>query len=227
MGETIPQDVFEIEDLETLKTIADPLRTQILERLVDEPKTVKEVAADLGLAPSRLYYHVNLLEEHGLIQVVDQRMVGNLVEKVYRATAYKFKGAESLLSFDTREGKAMINTMFDNVLEATREDLLRSLEARTYALEMGAPERPRMATVNRQVYRIPESTAEELQARLTALMDDFADAAVDGASATEDDPTHTYAFMAAFYPRFDYSEAEAMASPNVEAPDTPTLSEKG
>jgi DNA-binding transcriptional ArsR family regulator len=227
MSESKPQEVFEIEDLETLKTIADPLRTQILERLVDEPKTVKEVAADLGLTPSRLYYHVNLLEGHGLIRVVDQRLVGNLVEKVYRATAYKFKGVESLLSFDTREGKDMINTMFGNVLDATREDLLRSLEARTYALEMGAAEHPRAVTVNRQVYRLPESRAEELLERLIALMDDFADAAVDEASDGEDEPTHAYAFMAAFYPRFDYSEIEEMESSGSEAPDTTPTSPKG
>lgn len=211
MDEFQPQEVFVIPDLETLKTIADPLRTQILERLVTRPQTVKEIAAKLGLAPSRLYYHINLLEEHGLIQVVDQRLVANLVEKLYRATAYNFEAAPSLLSFDTREGKAGINTVMVNALDATRDDLTRSLEARAYALEMGAPQRPRQTILSRLVHRLPEAEAEALQARFRALMQDFEAAAVD--EDWDEAEAHVYALTVVFYPRFDYPAAEEDRSP--------------
>ena len=40
-----------------------------------------EYAGRLGLAPTRLYYHINLLEKHGLLVVDETRTVGNLIEK--------------------------------------------------------------------------------------------------------------------------------------------------
>lgn len=204
MSDSQPDDLFEIESLDTLKVVADPLRTQILEQLVVRSQTVKEVAAHLGLTPGRLYYHVNLLEEHGLIRVVAQRMISNLVEKVYRASAYQYDVKSSLLNFDTQEGKASINTIVLGVLHATQEDLKRSLEARAYALELGAPERPRQTTVTRQVYRIPETRATEFQERLRGIMADFEAARVD--DDWDDAEAHAYAMTVAFYPSFDYPD---------------------
>lgn len=212
-----PEDVFVIEDLETLKVLADPLRAQILEHLVMRAQTVKEVAARMGLAPSRLYYHINLLEEHGLIQVVDQRMVANLVEKVYRASAYDFELAPALLNFDTSTGKENINDVVLSTLETTREDFRRSLEARTYALERGAQKSPRSILINRLVYRLPDREATELQRRLHELARDFEAAAVDEDWDREE--AHVYAFMATFYPRFDYPQDENLASQDEQEDD--------
>ena len=41
------------------------------------PPAVNQVAGKLGLSNSRLYYHFNLLEKHGLIEVVETHMVNN------------------------------------------------------------------------------------------------------------------------------------------------------
>ena len=59
---------FIIEDRETLKVMADPLRSQILEIVIDSPHTIRQTAAKLGLSASKLYYHFNLLEKHGLVE---------------------------------------------------------------------------------------------------------------------------------------------------------------
>ena len=71
-----PAPVITISDLDTLKVVSDPFRVQILEVLVHEPQTVNQVAEKMGLAPSKLYYHFNMLEKHGLIQVVDTTLHG-------------------------------------------------------------------------------------------------------------------------------------------------------
>ena len=99
-------------------------------------------------------------------------------------------------------------------MDATREDLRRSLEARAYALERGAPEQVRKAKVNRLVYRTTELRAEAFHRRLTALIEDFEEAGVDEASGVDEVETYVYAFMAALYPRFDYSEVEATGRSN-------------
>lgn len=207
--------VFEIRDLETLRTMADPLRMQIFEQLAAAPLTVKELASRLGLSPSRLYYHMNVLEEHELIQVVGQNIIGNLVEKVYRAAAGELDVAPTLLAFDTPAGKESIVTMAASTLDTTREDLMRSLEARAYALQEGAPQRRRPIMVTRTMQRIPESQAALFQERLSTLLREF-DAAAVGEDG-EEDPAHAYALMIALYPHFDYPRAEEVEGEQEEA----------
>jgi DNA-binding transcriptional ArsR family regulator len=201
-----PRGVLVIGDLETLRMIADPLRMQIFEQLVESPMTVKELATRLGLSPSRLYYHMNVLEEHELIRVVGQNSIGNLVEKIYRAVAAELDVAPTLLAFETRVGKESITAMAASTLDTTREDLLRSLEARAYALDGGAPERRRTIMVTRTMQRIPESQAVAFQERLSALQREFDAAAVSADEHGEE--AHIYALTIVLYPHFDYPQAE-------------------
>jgi DNA-binding transcriptional ArsR family regulator len=90
-------EVFMISDLETLKLVADPLRLDILERMRVEPRTVKQIAAELAVAPTRLYYHVKQLEDRGLLRVVDTRIVSGIIEKRYQTSAYRLSVDPSLL----------------------------------------------------------------------------------------------------------------------------------
>ena len=73
---------FLVDDLEMLKVIAHNTRLDILQSL-KKPKTVKEIARLLKLPATKLYYHVNLMEKHGLIQVVETNIVSGIVEKKY------------------------------------------------------------------------------------------------------------------------------------------------
>lgn len=195
---------FWIRDLETLRVVADPLRAQLIELLIQEPMTIRQAAEKLGLAPSKLYYHFGLLEKHGLIEVAETRTVANLIEKVYRATASEIDVEKDLLNFATREGKEGINALVASTIDATREDLLRSLQARDLAIEQGAPEQPRRVIVTRAISRIPESRANEFTERLSALMHEFE--AADRALAGESGELQPYAFTIAFYPSFYFHE---------------------
>jgi len=65
-------DAFVIRDVQTLKALADPLRHEIL-ALLDSPRAVRELAEHLGRPPDRLYYHLRLLEQHGLIVAIEER----------------------------------------------------------------------------------------------------------------------------------------------------------
>ena len=193
---------FTIMDRETLKVMVDPLRSQILEILLNHPHTIKQTASKLGLAASKLYYHFNQLEKHGLIEVVETRMVANLEEKRYQSVATSFELAPGLLTTQTDEGKDAANELLIGTIEATRDDLLRSLQARYFQLDHGAPEHPRRVVLNRVVSRIPEAQAAEFQQRLCALLEEFE--AADCPPGTAD--TFPYAFMAALYPSFYYEE---------------------
>ena len=85
-----------IEDLATLRLLSDPLRLRLIEQLGGQPTTVKALAQAMGIKPNRLYYHVNLLEEHGLIRVTDTRLVSGIVERTYGLVARHFAVSDDL-----------------------------------------------------------------------------------------------------------------------------------
>lgn len=203
--EFLPLDIFFIEDLETLRVLAEPIRTQIYEILLIEPANVRQVAERLGHASSRLYYHFNMLEKYGLLRVVDTRMVANIQEKLYRSVAYQLEVAPGLLDFKTEQGKQSIQEVLVSTLDSTREDLVRSLQARAFNLERGAPEQPRSMVVTRFMASLTGQQADEFELRVKQLLKDFAEADQTG---KPDDPKQPYAFTVAYYPTFYYAVDE-------------------
>lgn len=110
-----------IEDLETIKILADERRLALL-RLLVKPQTIKEAAAALGIPQSQLYYHVNVLEKHGLLQVVETHLVSGILEKQYQATAQQFHINNPMLmggEITTEETSAF----FSAALNETRNEL--------------------------------------------------------------------------------------------------------
>jgi DNA-binding transcriptional ArsR family regulator len=91
------RDVFTIEDVATLKAVAEPQRMRVLMLLDEGDLTVKEMAARLGVPPTRLYYHVRILENHGLLRVASTRMVSGIEERRYAATAKSWTISDDLL----------------------------------------------------------------------------------------------------------------------------------
>ena len=80
------QDVAVIEDAATAEVSLDPIRARMLAELA-EPHTATTLAARLGLARQKVNYHVKTLEQHGLVELVEERRKGNMTERVVRASA--------------------------------------------------------------------------------------------------------------------------------------------
>jgi len=55
-----------------LKAMADPLRLQVLEALGGGERCVCDLTSDLGLAQSKLSFHLKVLREAGLIEARDE-----------------------------------------------------------------------------------------------------------------------------------------------------------
>src|ERR1022692_737947 len=80
------QDVAVIEDAAAAEVSLDPIRSRMLAELA-EPHTATTLAARLGLARQKVNYHVKTLEQHGLVELVEERRKGNMTERVVRASA--------------------------------------------------------------------------------------------------------------------------------------------
>ncbi|MCY9515065.1 ArsR/SmtB family transcription factor [Paenibacillus apiarius] len=74
-----------IDDIELAKILLDPRRIHILRLAQHEPVTVKQMAEEMNEKPSRLYYHVKKLEEAHMLELVETKQQGNLIEKYYRS----------------------------------------------------------------------------------------------------------------------------------------------
>ena len=83
------EDTLVIETLDQLKIFADPLRQQLLQAFCCNPSTVKQVAEQMGEKPTRLYHHVDLLEQNGFLEIVETKQVRGTVEKTYQTVARK------------------------------------------------------------------------------------------------------------------------------------------
>ncbi len=192
---------YRIRDLDTLRVISDPLRSQIYDLCADRPHTVREIAGKLGLSPTRLYYHINLLEKHGLILVDETRRVGNLIEKRYRSVAARLEIDDSLFTIETRQGQEDFFTLVSSVLDSTRDDLLRMLEARS------APHAPDAKRGEHEIVlyhldsHIPKERAAEFSQRLKALVGEFEQTDLAG--------EQSYGLTVAYYPVLYYADAAA------------------
>ncbi|MFT3837400.1 MAG: helix-turn-helix domain-containing protein [Myxococcaceae bacterium] len=62
-----------------------PLRTRILEKLA-EPQSAAGIARSLEEPRQKVGYHLKELEKQGLVELVEEKKVGNCVERIVRAT---------------------------------------------------------------------------------------------------------------------------------------------
>ena len=201
-----------ISDLESMKVISDPLRFQLLEMLTDQPLTVKQIAVRLGLSPSRLYYHVNMLEKHNMIQVVETRLVSGIQEKTFAAVADNFEIAPELLSRPTDRDLQRMESLIASHLDLTRQDLIRSLRARARALERGAEPHPRGTMVTRVTAHLDDSLSREFLRRLHDLVEEFEAASQPG------EDRQLFSLTVACFPTFYYEDED----PQGETPSTPS-----
>ena len=199
-----PAPIMMVHDLETLKILADPLRNQILEILAPGELTINQMAEKLGLAPSKLYYHINLLEKYGLIKEVDTIIKANIIEKVYWISAYECKMDENLCNFSTPEGQESVMTAMLAPIDSTREDILRSLQARAAALDQGAEEHPREVVIFRDLRMMTDQTADQFAERIKEVTRDFDQFEGDD----ESEEAHLRALTVSFYPSFYYDLQE-------------------
>jgi DNA-binding transcriptional ArsR family regulator len=82
-------DVAIIEDAAAAEASLDPMRTRLLAELA-EPSSATALGHRLGLPRQKVNYHLRTLEQHGLIELAEERRKGNVVERVMRATALSY-----------------------------------------------------------------------------------------------------------------------------------------
>lgn len=128
---TGPDETFWLDTPEQFEALGEPTRLEMLELLM-RPHTVAEVAERMRVPRTRLYHHVNLLEETGMIRVVDTRRSGAVTEKIYQVTATSFQPSPRYLEEALPREQA--RAVMTSVLGATEADFVRAVDDGTISL---------------------------------------------------------------------------------------------
>lgn len=187
-----------IEDLETIKVIADERRLALL-RLLVKPQTVKEISAALEIPQSQLYYHVNLLEKHGLIQVVGTNLVSGILEKQYQATAKQFGIRNPMLMGDAITVEET-SAFFTAALNETTRELRQAFQAAEPRTADAPPLHP---FVTRKPVRLTREQLKHFHTKLSALIRECDQLTADAGTENGDETAQEYYLTVAFYQSVD------------------------
>lgn len=115
--------------IEQSKLLASALRLKIINSISETPRTAKQVADLLGKTPGNIYYHMQRLYEGGLLELVETRIAGGVVEKYYRALATRFR-PEQLIEdlYPLSEEKLDNRKRAATRLTLTEEDAIEMME---------------------------------------------------------------------------------------------------
>jgi DNA-binding transcriptional ArsR family regulator len=84
-------DDVEVSTPTGLRAMADPLRSTVLDLLLERAATVSELASAVGRPKSTVAHHVNVLVDAGLLRVVRTRRIRAIDERYYGRTARLFR----------------------------------------------------------------------------------------------------------------------------------------
>ncbi|MEM3056475.1 MAG: helix-turn-helix domain-containing protein [Candidatus Bathyarchaeia archaeon] len=108
------QAVKVLNNPKQIKALADPLRREILRKLVEKPLTQSQLAEELDASPSAIAYHLNLLSNLGLIRIQRTEIEEHgIQEKYYEPAARVF--IEDYRSIPERDRKRLLQIHIERV----------------------------------------------------------------------------------------------------------------
>lgn len=158
---------FHIEDLDSLEVLNSPVRLRILHNL-RKPGSVRDVAQALDVPVTRLYYHFNLLEEIGAIEIIETRKIGAMLQRIYRTAAKNFQAGPNLLdNIDDKQKFAEIGAA--TVVDGARMDAETAIHDQLVKLEAGE-EVEVLGSMGRTVVQLQPEQVKEFSKRLEELL---------------------------------------------------------
>jgi DNA-binding transcriptional ArsR family regulator len=175
-------ELHRVEDLATLKLLADPLKLRVLQAFAEGPRTTTQVAAELGENLTKLYRHVDALASAGLLALVGETRKRGTIERRYRAVARRFEVERGLLGAGADPQGA---TAIRGILRDGEDEIVRAFTT--------GPGRNDDILLRLQGKASPRRLAE-LRQRLLDWVD-----AVNAEEQASDTATETFGTLLAFY----------------------------
>jgi len=158
-------DELLLTDLAQIAEATHPMRSDLVFRLY-QPHSAAELAEEMGVPVTRLYHHLNRLEQLGFITVVATRRSGAKTERRYRTTALEFRlDPDAVRRSNPLEFAKTLAAMFD----VARNELMHEVE--TGALD--PIEMRGMATVGLTEFALTDAQRADFVRRVKELLDTY------------------------------------------------------
>jgi len=122
--------LYELETVEQLQAISDPIRYRIILLLRDKSMTGAQLARALELSRPRAHYYLKTLIDVGLVSFQGERVDNGMIGKYYRAIAnyfsYDHLANQSRVDPTSPESLQIFKSITDfamTVLETSRDDI--------------------------------------------------------------------------------------------------------
>lgn len=184
-------ETYEIQDVETLQLVNDPLRMRLLHLMADTPMAVRDLADALDVPVTRLYYHVNKLSDRGLIAVAETRKAGAMIERRYQTVARYYQPGPGLIE-SIRNSREAAELAVATVLDGARLDAEAALERH---FDRGAESRSGLGALARTFVQLTPEQFTRWTDRITALIGEMdKESETDNEAAERDIYTLTVVF---------------------------------
>ncbi len=158
-----PLESLVLRDLAQVKALADPLRQRLLSAFATTPQTTKQVADCLDENPTKLYHHVQILADAGLLSLVEKRQKRGTTERYYRAAAKQFSVDRHIfrhLPRGTKNRGPFPDALFDGAFAAALSEIQQNVGSKGTAFE---PSQKKAALLQTQIRATPVQAAALLK----------------------------------------------------------------
>jgi putative molybdopterin biosynthesis protein len=119
---------------EQIKLLADKRRLSILRHLMAAPASLTQLGQVLGEHPAWVRHHLKLLEQAGLVEIVETRVTAGVVEKFYQARAGGLLLQELILPEDASRPVIVFSGSHDLAIELLARQLTDHLNLLTLSV---------------------------------------------------------------------------------------------
>ena len=113
---------LKIENIKQIRVISDPYRWEILShiKLIGRPATSKEIAVSMKEAPSKINYHLKVLEKYNFVTIDHTENINGIIAKYYTLSAkrYDFTGEDKTR---TKEKEAALLNMVEGMYNNSKQ----------------------------------------------------------------------------------------------------------
>jgi len=110
-----------LDNIKEIRALNDPYRQEILSwmTLIGKPSTSKEIATAMKEAPSKVNYHLKVLEKYNFVEIDHTENINGIIAKYYKRTVTNF---DFNLHDDESKSKevaviSMLESLFNNARE--------------------------------------------------------------------------------------------------------------
>lgn len=166
MSEPVDYPSLNIDDLETAEALFHPLRFRLFLELGKKgPSRVKDLAKALEVKQTRLYHHMNVLEDKGFVRVAETRLVSGIQERTYEVVRMHINMDPSIAGTIADLGYA--NSSLDAMLQGLR----RAVATFDYSSVSDPQAEPPFFKLSQA--KLDPNRASEFRDRLKSLLAEF------------------------------------------------------